>query len=177
MPAWTLPALVAACFFGLHYLALRAASGRIGDALGAFCLEGTAALGILAIFVVRRETEGPPTTTAGLVWAGLSGLCISAATVLLFSSLRLGGPVAATGTIALGGGVVLSALAAPFLFGEAFTLRRALGVALGVLAMLLLASPAAAAPASQETREEEADPMADKARDRARSSAEESEEF
>lgn len=60
--------------------------------------------------------------------------------MLLFMSLRLGGPVASTGTIAMGGGVTLAALAAPVLFAEGFTWRRALGVALGAAAIVLLAT-------------------------------------
>jgi multidrug transporter EmrE-like cation transporter len=48
--------------------------------------------------------------------------------------------VSATGTIVLGGGVALSALVAPFLFAEAFTLRRGVGVALGIAAMAILAT-------------------------------------
>jgi multidrug transporter EmrE-like cation transporter len=70
----------------------------------------------------------------------VSGLCITGATTLLFRSLRLGGPVSATGTLILGGGVALAALAAPLVFAEGFTLRRALGVGLGIAAMLVLAT-------------------------------------
>jgi multidrug transporter EmrE-like cation transporter len=46
--------------------------------------------------------------------------------------------VASTGTIVLGGGVALSALLAPWLFGESFTARRLLGVGLGLAAMWVL---------------------------------------
>jgi multidrug transporter EmrE-like cation transporter len=139
MPAWSIPALAATVAITLHYLTLRAASGRIGDALGALCLEGTATAGVL-VLIVLRATPSAPTTTAGVAWACVSGLCISGASTLLFAALRLGGPVSATGTVVLGGGVALSALAAPFLFGEAFTLRRGIGVALGVVAMIVLAT-------------------------------------
>jgi multidrug transporter EmrE-like cation transporter len=68
----------------------------------------------------------------------MSGLCISGASILLFSALRRGGPVAATGTIVLGGGVTISAIAAPFVFSEGFTARRVLGVGLGIAAMVVL---------------------------------------
>jgi drug/metabolite transporter (DMT)-like permease len=139
MPSWTLAALFASLCFGLHYLALRAASGRIGDALGGFVLELAAAVGLLVLFFLGPKTD-VPTTSSGLVWSALSGLCITGGVTLLFLSLRLGGPVAGTGTIALGGGVTLAALAAPFVFGEAFTLRRAVGVALGAAAMFVLAT-------------------------------------
>ena len=135
----TIAALFASLCFALHYLALRGASGKIGDAFGGFLLEGAAALGLLALVILGPKSD-VPTTQTGVVWSCLSGLCITGGVTLLFMSLRLGGPVAATGTIALGGGVTIAALAAPFVFGEAFTPRRAIGVALGVAAMILLAT-------------------------------------
>jgi uncharacterized membrane protein len=121
---------------------LRAASGKIGDSLGALVLEGTAALGILLAYFGLPRGTAVPTTRAGLLYAAASGLCISGASILLFFALRKGGPVASTGTVVLGGGVTLSALLAPWLFGESFTTRRALGVALGVLAIVVLSSEA-----------------------------------
>jgi transporter family protein len=139
MPPWSIPALCAAACIALHYLTLRAASGRIGDALGALCLEGTAALGLLVLLALRL-TPPAPATSPGIFWSCVSGLCISGATTLLFAALRLGGPVSGTGTVVLGGGVALSALVAPLFFAETFTLRRGLGVALGIAAMLLLAT-------------------------------------
>lgn len=139
MPSWSIAALAAAVCFALHYLTLRAASDRIGDGLGAFCIEAMAALALLVLYLARVTPRGP-TTAPGLVWACASGLCISGAMTLLFSALRLGGPVSGTGTIALGGGVTLAALCAPLLFDEAFTLRRGLGVLLGFVAMVLLST-------------------------------------
>jgi hypothetical protein len=139
MPAWTPPALGAAVFIAAHYLLLRAASGRIEDRLGALVLETAAALGIAASLLAGVRGAAPVTgTRAGVALAAASGLAVSVASVLLFATLRRGGPVASTGTIVLGGGVALSALVAPWLFGEAFTLRRAVGVGLGLAAMWVL---------------------------------------
>src|SRR5262249_53968959 len=93
------------------------------------------------------------TTRGGIAFAVLSGLCISAASILLIFALRRGGPVAATGTIVLGGGVAISALVAPFVFREPLTTRRIIGVALGVAALVILsterAAPSATPTASQ----------------------------
>jgi drug/metabolite transporter (DMT)-like permease len=139
MAAWALPALLAAGCIAVHYLTLRAASGRIGPALGALVLEGAAAVGILVLWVTRIAPSGP-THGIGVFWSAVSGLCISGASVLLFVALRLGGHVAATGTLVLGGGVAISALVAPFLFGEVFTVRRAIGVALGLAGVAVLAT-------------------------------------
>jgi transporter family protein len=144
MPAWSISALFAGVFIAAHYLTLRAASGRIGDTLGALILEGSATMGLLVLFFARVGAAAP-TTTPGLVWSGLSGLCISGASMLLFFSLRAGGPVSATGPIVLSGGVTLAALAAPLFFSEAFTLRRGIGIALGVVAIVILATEPAPA--------------------------------
>jgi len=139
MPPWASISLSAAVLIAGHYMLLRAASGRVGDTLGALVLEVSAALGIAFYYAVSPR-DPVPTTRAGVVFAALSGLCISGASILLFGALRKGGPVAATGTIVLGGGVALSALAAPLFFGETFTLRRAVGVALGLAAMAVLST-------------------------------------
>lgn len=140
MQAWQIAALFASCCIAGHYLLLRAASGRIGDSLGALVLEATAALGIAVMYAVGLRGGEVPTTKGGVAFAVLSGLCITGASILLFFALRRGGPVAATGTIVLGGGVALSALLAPVLFREPLTARRAIGVALGVAAMIVLST-------------------------------------
>jgi uncharacterized membrane protein len=138
MPAWSPPALAAALFIAVHYLFLRAASGRVEDRLGALVLETSAALGIAATLALGARGTPVPTTRAGVGFAVASGLAVSVASILIFAALRKGGPVASTGTIVLGGGVALSSLLAPWLFGETFTLRRALGVGLGLAAMWVL---------------------------------------
>jgi drug/metabolite transporter (DMT)-like permease len=138
-PAWVLPALLASLCFAAHYVLLRGASGKIGDAFGGFLLETAAAVGLLLLMVVSPK-DPVPTTSAGMLWSVLSGLMITGGVTLLFMSLRLGGPVAGTGTIALGGGVALAALLAPLFFQESLSPRRVLGVLLGLAATLLLAT-------------------------------------
>jgi uncharacterized membrane protein len=135
---WSPPALGGALFIALHYLLLRAASGRIGDRLGALVVEASACVGIAASLGLGSRNADVVATRAGVGFAAASGLAVAVASVLLFTALRRGGPVASTGTIVLGGGVALSALAAPWLYGEALTARRALGVALGLAAMWVL---------------------------------------
>jgi len=137
--SWVPFALVAACFVGGHYLLLRAAAGRISDVAGALLLEGAATIGI-ALYGIVRGGFASGWTRAGALAAVASGVCISATSILLFATLRRGGPVASTGTLVLGGGVVLSAVLAPLLFGEAVTARRAVGVLLGVAGMIVLAT-------------------------------------
>lgn len=146
MPPWTLAALGACLFFAGHYVTLRGASGRIGDAWGGLLVEVAAAAGLLALALLL-PASGVTTTRAGVAWSCVSGLCITGGVFLLFQSLRLGGPVAGTGTIALGGGVALASIIAPFVFGETVTARRVIGVGLGLAAVAVLASEKAPATA------------------------------
>jgi len=140
MSAWSIPALAGAVFIALHYLLLRAASGNVDDRVGALIVEGSAAVVLAASVIWRGRGSGVIATRAGVGFAVASGVAVSVASVLLFTALRRGGPIASTGTIVLGGGVAISAVAAPWLFGESFTLRRLCGVGLGLAAMWLLGS-------------------------------------
>jgi uncharacterized membrane protein len=142
MQAWQQAALGAACLIALHYMTLRASAGHVGDALGALVLEGTAALGILGAYLFGPRGDAIATSGSGIAFAMVSGLCISGASILLFFALRRGGPVASTGTIVMGGGVAISAMLAPVVFREPLTVRRTVGVALGVLALIILSTEA-----------------------------------
>jgi drug/metabolite transporter (DMT)-like permease len=153
MQVWQQAAFGAACLIAAHYLLLRASSGRVGDSLGALVLEATASVGILLAYALGPRGDRVPTTGWGLGYAALSGLCISGASILLFFTLRRGGPVATTGTLVLGGGVTLSALLAPLFFAEAFTVRRAAGVALGIAALLVLGTERSESPAPPNVNE------------------------
>jgi hypothetical protein len=104
MAAWSPPALAGSVFIAIHYLLLRGASGRIEDRLGALVLEASAAA-VLAASLLFGRREMAATTRAGFALAVASGLAVAVASVLIFATLRRGGPVASTGTIVLGGGV------------------------------------------------------------------------
>ena len=149
MAAWLYPALGAALAVAVHYLFLRAASGRISDTLGALVLEVSAAVGVAVGYAFGLRGGTAPATRLGVAFAGVGGGAISFASILLFAALRKGGPVASTGTIVMGGGVTLSALAAPLVFGEGFTLRRVIGVALGIAAMVVLSREGAVQSAAE----------------------------
>jgi len=140
MQAWQIAAVCASCCIAAHYLLLRAASGKIADSLGAFVLEASATVGIAIMYALGLRGEVGDTTKAGVLYAMASGVGITGASILLFYALRRGGPVASTGTIVMGGGVALSALAAPFLFKEPLTARRVVGVVLGLAALIVLST-------------------------------------
>jgi bacterial/archaeal transporter family protein len=139
MPAWSLPALLGTVCLTGHYLTLRMATGKMGAVLGAFCVEAAAAAGILVLLLFRREAQ-PATVATGILWACGSGLFISGVTTLIFTSIRLGGPVMAIGPMVFGGGIALASLCGPLLFDEVVTVRRAIGVCLGLASLAIFAT-------------------------------------
>jgi bacterial/archaeal transporter family protein len=146
MNAWSVPAIFAAICVAVHYSFLRAASGKLGDTLGALVLEASATIGIATAYALGWRGAEIPASRNGLIFAAASGIAISGASILLFVALRRGGAVASTGAIVLGGGVTLSALAAPLLFGESWSTRRAIGILLGVAAIMVLSRDPAIKP-------------------------------
>ena len=69
MAPWQQAAVGAAVFIAVHYLFLRAASGKIPDTLGALVLEATAAAGILANYFFGPKGDAVATTTRAPVRA------------------------------------------------------------------------------------------------------------
>ncbi len=83
MQGWVGASLGASGLIAVHYLFLRAASGRLNDTLGALVLEGAAAVGIALNYAFGPRGPAVEATRAGLAFAAMSGLCISGASILL----------------------------------------------------------------------------------------------
>src|SRR4029077_1005818 len=84
--AWFWYAVVAAALYGAHQIFTRLASERIGDGLGGFVVEATAALSILLylafLWVSGRWNQkfGMP----GFNYSVLTGICVGAGTIAFF---------------------------------------------------------------------------------------------
>src|SRR5690242_1616898 len=86
MSAWFWYAVGAAILYGMHQIFTRLAAERIGDGLGGFVVEATAAATILA-YLAYLYVAGPwdqKATTPGVAYSVLTGLCVGAGTVLFF---------------------------------------------------------------------------------------------
>jgi len=141
MSAWFWYAVGAAILYGMHQIFTRMASERIGDGLGGFVVEATAAATILA-YLVYLYVAGPwdqKTSTPGVVYSVLTGLCVGAGTVLFFLLFQKGGPLSAVPMI-LAGGAALMAIAGIFFFKEQATWQRLLGIVLAIAGLFLLRS-------------------------------------
>jgi transporter family protein len=140
---WFPWAVVAAVLYGLHQIFTKMAADKIGDGLGGFLVEGTAALSILAYLAWLRfsgnwnQTASP----AGAWYSVLTGICVGAGTIAFFLLFQKGGPLSAVPMV-LAGGAAMMAVAGMLFFKEPVAWPRLLGVALALGGLFLLRSPA-----------------------------------
>lgn len=109
---WFWYAIAAAVLYGLHQVFTKLASERIGDGLGGFVVELTAAL-IIALYLVylRYFSEWKqPVTTRGVFYSILTGLCVGAGTVAFFLLFQKGGPLSAVPMVLAGGAALMAVI-------------------------------------------------------------------
>ena len=143
MVTWFWYALFAALLYGLHQVFTKLASNHIGDGLGGFVVEATAAFTI-ALYVIYLRFFGrweQLSSGRGLFFSVLTGICVGAGTVMFFLLFQKGGPLSAVPMV-LAGGAALMALVGIVFFKEPASGPRLLGVALAIAGLFLLRSPA-----------------------------------
>jgi transporter family protein len=139
MTPWFWYAVVAAVLYGAHQIFTRLASDSIGDGLGGFVVEGTAALTILLYlaFLWLTGRWEQKFSLVGFNYSALTGICVGAGTVAFFLLFQRGGPLSAVPAI-LAGGAAIMALAGIAFFNEPMSWQRMLGVAFAITGLFLL---------------------------------------
>lgn len=136
---WHWYAIGAAILYGLHQIFTRMASDRIGDGLGGFVVEATAAATILA-YLASLYLSGQwnqKFTDSGVAYSALTGICVGVGTIFFFILFQKGGPLSAVPMI-LAGGAAIMAVAGILFFRESASLSRILGIVFSILGLLLL---------------------------------------
>ena len=139
MTPWFWYALAAAVLYGAHQIFTRLASNGIGEGLGGFVVEATAALTILCYLLVLRLVGrwDQPFSASGFWYSVVTGLCVGAGTVAFFLLFQRGGPLSVVPAI-LAGGAAMMAVAGIALFHEPASWQHLLGVALALAGLFLL---------------------------------------
>jgi transporter family protein len=117
----------------------KLAADRIGDGLGGFIVEITAAL-IIAFYLIylRFFSEWKqPVSTEGVFYSVLTGICVGAGTVIFFLLFQKGGPLSAVPMV-LAGGAALMAIVGILFLKEPAGLIRLSGILLSLLGLFLL---------------------------------------
>jgi transporter family protein len=139
MKEWFWYAIAAAVLYGLHQVFTKLAADRIGDGLGGFVVEITAAL-IIAFYLVylRFFSEWKqPVSSEGVFYSVLTGICVGAGTVMFFLLFQKGGPLSAVPMV-LAGGAALMAIVGILFLKEPATMIRVSGILLSLLGLFLL---------------------------------------
>jgi transporter family protein len=139
MREWFWYAIWAAVLYGLHQVFTKMASNQIGDGVGGFVVEATAALSILAYlgYLYWSKQWQQQVTGSGVFYSVLTGICVGAGTILFFLLFQKGGPLSAVPMI-LAGGAALMAVAGFLMFKEPLSWSRMLGIILAIAGLFLL---------------------------------------
>lgn len=143
MQSWFFYAVGAAVLYGAHQIFTKMASDKIGDGLGGFVVEGSAALTILVYLAyLKFFGQWNQTSSAPGVWYSvLTGICVGIGTIFFFLLFQKGGPLSAV-PIILAGGAALMAIAGFLFFKEPVTILRVVGIILALGGLFLLRAPA-----------------------------------
>jgi bacterial/archaeal transporter family protein len=139
MSAWFWYAVVAAVLYGAHQIFTRMAADYIGEGLGGFVVEATAALSILLylLFLCLTSRWNQKSTVDGIIYSVLTGICVGAGTIAFFLLFQKGGPLSAVPAI-LAGGAAIMAIAGILFFRESPSWQRLLGVTFAIVGLFLL---------------------------------------
>jgi transporter family protein len=136
---WFWYAVVAAVFYGVHQIFTRLAAERIGEGLGGFVVEASAALSILIYLGVLWFSGrwNQKFNAAGFNYSLLTGICVGAGTIAFFLLFQKGGPLSSVPAI-LAGGAAIMAIAGILFFHEPPSWQRLAGVVLAIVGLFLL---------------------------------------
>jgi transporter family protein len=139
MAPWFWYAVLAAVLYGAHQIFTRLAADHIGDGLGGFIVEASAALSILLYLAILWCTGrwNQKFAASGFNFSLLTGICVGAGTIAFFLLFQRGGPLSAVPAI-LAGGAAIMAVAGILFFHEAPSWQRVLGIALSIAGLFLL---------------------------------------
>jgi len=141
--SWFSYAVAAAVLYGLHQIFTKLAANRIGEGLGGFIVEATAAASILLYLAWLRLSGhwNQTSSGAGIWYSVLTGICVGAGTIAFFVLFQRGGPLSAVPMV-LAGGAALMAVAGILFFKEPAGWPRLIGIVLSLVGLFLLRAPA-----------------------------------
>jgi bacterial/archaeal transporter family protein len=136
---WFWYAVAAAILYGAHQIFTKLAADRIGEGLGGFVVEATAALSILVylafLWVASRWNQ--QSSAQGIFYSVLTGICVGTGTIAFFLLFQKGGPLSAVPVI-LAVGAAIMAIAGILFFQEPLSWQRLLGITLAIGGLFLL---------------------------------------
>jgi transporter family protein len=118
--------VLAAVLYGAHQIFTRLASERIGEGLGGFIVEASAALSILMYLAILwfGGRWNQKFSVTGVSYSLLTGICVGTGTIAFFLLFQKGGPLSSVPAILAG--------------REAPSWQRLLGIVFAIVGLFLL---------------------------------------
>jgi transporter family protein len=137
--AWFWYAVIAAVLYGAHQIFTRMAAEHIGEGLGGFVVEATAALSILSYlaFLWLANRWDQKSSLNGILYSVLTGICVGAGTIAFFLLFQKGGPLSSVPAILAGGAAIMAVVGILF-FREPPSWQRIVGIVFAVIGLFLL---------------------------------------
>jgi transporter family protein len=137
--AWFWYAVIAAVLYGVHQIFTRMAADHIGEGLGGFVVEATAALSILSYlaFLWLANRWDQKSSLNGIIYSVLTGICVGAGTIAFFLLFQRGGPLSSVPAI-LAGGAAIMGVAGMLFFREPPSWQRIVGIVFALIGLFLL---------------------------------------
>jgi transporter family protein len=137
--AWFWYAVLAGVLYGAHQIFTRLAAERIGEGLGGFIVETSAALSIVIYLAILwlGGRWSQKFSAAGFTYSLVTGICVGAGTIAFFLLFQKGGPLSSVPAI-LAGGAAIMAIAGIIFFREQPSWQRIAGIAFAILGLFLL---------------------------------------
>jgi bacterial/archaeal transporter family protein len=137
--AWFWYAVVAAVLYGAHQIFTRLAADHIGEGLGGFIVEASAALSIVIYLAILwfGGRWNQKFSVLGFNYSLLTGICVGAGTIAFFLLFQKGGPLSSVPAI-LAGGAAIMAIAGILFFREPPSWQRLVGVVFAIVGLFLL---------------------------------------
>ncbi len=147
MAAWFWYAVVAAVLYGAHQIFTRLAADRIGEGLGGFVVEATAALSILVYlaFLWLASRWNQQSSVQGVFYSVVTGICVGVGTIAFFLLFQKGGPLSAV-PIILAVGAAMMAIAGIVFFREPASWPRLTGIVLAIVTASLISKQSVQTP-------------------------------
>ena len=139
MAAWFWYAVVAAVLYGAHQIFTRMAADHIGEGLGGFVVEASAAFSILIYLGILWFSGrwNQKFSAAGFNYSLITGICVGAGTIAFFLLFQKGGRLSSVPAI-LAGGAAIMAIVGILFFREPPSWQRIAGVAFAIIGLFLL---------------------------------------
>ena len=115
------------------------AAERIGEGLGGFVVEASAALSIFLYLAFLWLSGGwtQKFSASGFNYSLLTGVCVGAGTIAFFLLFQSGGPLSAVPAI-LAGGAAIMAIAGILFFRETPSWQRLVGIVFAIIGLFLM---------------------------------------